>query len=65
MPDVQVVLHIGLPRQLRDYVQESGRAERDGQTSQAVLISPRDMKEGRGLGRAEQKGVDISMLAFT
>lgn len=65
VPDVRVVLHMGPPRQLRDYVQESGRAGRDGQPSQAILLSPRDVMEGGGSGGAAQKGVDTGMLAFT
>ncbi len=38
IPDVRLVVHIGLPRSLRDFVQESGRAGRDGQASRSVIV---------------------------
>ncbi|KAJ9129553.1 DEAD-like helicases superfamily protein, partial [Pleurostoma richardsiae] len=37
--DIRGVVHMGAPDVLRDYVQESGRAGRDGQQSEAVLIT--------------------------
>ena len=36
--NVRLVVHAWMPRRMRDYVQESGRAGRDGQVSQAVVI---------------------------
>jgi superfamily II DNA helicase RecQ len=38
VPDVRLVVHAGMPNQSRDYVQESGRAGRDGIRSQAVVV---------------------------
>ncbi|KAL4971177.1 P-loop containing nucleoside triphosphate hydrolase protein [Aspergillus desertorum] len=39
--DIRCVIHIGRPRTLLDYGQESGRAGRDGLASEAVIIHPR------------------------
>jgi superfamily II DNA helicase RecQ len=36
--DIRVIIHIGAPRMLLDYAQESGRAGRDGQASEAIII---------------------------
>ncbi|KAK2736674.1 hypothetical protein CKAH01_18889 [Colletotrichum kahawae] len=33
MPDVQLVVHAGMPQQLQDFIQESRHARRDGQLS--------------------------------
>jgi len=36
-PTIRVVIHVGTVRRIRDYVQESGRAGRDGRRSEAIL----------------------------
>ena len=37
-PHIRAVIHLGVPDRMRDYVQESGRAGRDGQLSVALAI---------------------------
>lgn len=39
-PDVRVVIHVGSIYQMRSYGQESGRAGRDGQRSEAIILMP-------------------------
>jgi len=38
VPDVRLVVHAGMPRDLRNFVQESGRGGRDGQRSESVVV---------------------------
>jgi hypothetical protein len=45
--DVRYVFHLGPPRHLRDFVQESGRAGRDGLESESILITLRSQAVGR------------------
>ncbi|OGE47045.1 hypothetical protein PENARI_c072G12060, partial [Penicillium arizonense] len=40
IPNIRSIIHIGLPRSLLDYAQESGRASRDGLRSEAIIIQP-------------------------
>jgi superfamily II DNA helicase RecQ len=40
IPNIRSIIHIGLPRSLLDYAQESGRAGRDGLRSEAIIVQP-------------------------
>ncbi|KAK1957244.1 hypothetical protein LY78DRAFT_592745 [Colletotrichum sublineola] len=52
VPDVRFVAHAGMPQRLRDFVQESGRAGRDGGRSVSVVVYSRaSMEERRGQGK--------------
>ncbi len=50
VPDVRMVIHVGPPVRFQDYIQESGRAGRDGLRSEAVLV----MQPGPIASRVEE-----------
>ena len=50
IPDIRLIIHAGCPRSLRDFVQESGRGGRDGQTCKSIVISR--LAGSRGPGRS-------------
>lgn len=37
---IRVVIHVGVPRQMRSFAQESGRAGRDGLPSESIIMRP-------------------------
>ena len=46
-PHIRVVVHVGVKELVRDYAQESGRAGRDGEASEAILMRGYNTVGGR------------------
>jgi superfamily II DNA helicase RecQ len=42
IPDIRYIIHVGWPRTILDYAQESDRAGRDGVRSEAIIVAQRD-----------------------
>ena len=56
VPDIRLVVHCALPENLTDYAQQSGRAGRDGQVSECVLLlDPADVRRAVSRMRREEK----------
>jgi len=66
-PDIRTVIHLSPPPSIEAYLQESGRASRDGKGANAWLIWQRNdrkeweesMDQGHPAGKEEQKLADI------
>jgi RecQ family ATP-dependent DNA helicase len=52
--NVRLVVHAWMPRRMRDYVQESGRAGRDSQVSQAVIVCGHMHKDSKAKKQQQQ-----------
>jgi superfamily II DNA helicase RecQ len=63
-PTIRAVVHIGTVRKMRHYAQESGRAGRDGKTSEAIIMRGyRQTRQGR-VYRGFGKDVEEEMVDF-
>ena len=63
-PTIRAVIHIGTVRKMRHYAQESGRAGRDGKTSEAIIMRGyRQTQRGR-VYRGFGKDVEEEMVEF-
>lgn len=57
IPDVRYVFYLGMPHELRDFAQESGRAGRDGLESQSVIVASRPAGSKRQGQQGQQRGL--------
>ena len=48
MPNIRAVIHVDGPRSIRDFGQESGRAGRNRQISESIIIAAPDTEPGDG-----------------
>lgn len=62
--DIRLIVHVGAPRSLRDYAQESGRAGRDGFLSKALIYDKRVGRPYHGPPAAQPSSGELEMTQF-
>ena len=63
MPNIRVVINVGVRRKMRDFAQESGRAGRDGEKCESIVMRSYGQEGGRR--RLERGwGTEEAMLEF-
>jgi RecQ family ATP-dependent DNA helicase len=62
LPDVRLVLHVDAPRELDDYGQESGRAGRDGEASEAIMLV-KSIRRKEGVSTADEQDMQHYITA--
>jgi len=63
-PTIRAVIHIGVRRSMRDYAQESGRAGRDRQASEAIIMTWHRTQADGKVTKDSMWGVEAAMKAF-
>jgi superfamily II DNA helicase RecQ len=61
--DVRLVIHVGVPYQVRAFAQESGRLGRDGRPGTSIMIC-KAMKGQQGVARGTQSDRDEEMVEY-
>ncbi|KEQ68692.1 P-loop containing nucleoside triphosphate hydrolase protein, partial [Aureobasidium namibiae CBS 147.97] len=63
-PTIRVVIHIGVRRSMRDFVQESGRAGRDRQWSESIIMRWKRTQSDGSIIRDKMWGAEEAMKTF-
>ncbi|KAG9665746.1 hypothetical protein KCV03_g10303, partial [Aureobasidium melanogenum] len=63
-PTIRVVIHMGVRRSMRDFAQESGRAGRDRQWSESIIMRWQRTQPDGSIVRDKMWGVEEAMKAF-
>lgn len=63
VPDVRLVIHVGLPYEIRAFAQESGRLGRDGKRGQSVVICGK-VDGQKSFTQAQQSKRDAEMVEY-
>lgn len=63
-PTIRVVIHMGVRRSMRDFAQESGRAGRDGQWSESIIMRWKETQADDSIVRDRMWGVEEAMKTF-
>lgn len=49
LPNIRYIIHYGMPCSIDDYIQETGRAGRDGALAHAILLQHKDANRGSSI----------------